>query len=269
MITTNPALIRAGSEAKNKNNQYDHNNIVISLSYTWVQYNNAALSLCAGHVAPDQPSVLLPGPVVLPLQHGRHHVQLDGRHFRHVPVAAGRERPRAVLPLAVQPQRVPRADRVAAERDAAAGRHHRALRGAQRLAVRAPRVVPVVRHGHGQQGRDVLQPGDPRHGGLLELETRFRAGHAGRAGHGRRAAGRDELPERSESGQGTGAARVGAQQRVAQVPVRQDEPDRRQLPRDGGAHGRRGQRYGLRGQLTAAADVYRNIDNRRPSSVAK
>lgn len=43
---------------------------------------------------------------------------------------------------------------------------------------------------------------------------------------------------------------MGAQQRAAQVPVRQAGPRRYQLPGYDGAHGRRGQGHGVRAKLT-------------------
>lgn len=210
----------------------------------------------AGQFAQDQSSVLLSGPAVLQLQNRRHNVQLDGRHFRHVPVAAGHG-PSAVLPLAVQPERVLRADGRAAERDAARGRPHRAFRAAQRLAVRAPRLVPGDRHGHGRQRRHVLQPGDQGRGGLLELQPGLRARHAGRAVLLLLLRGA-QLSQRPQGGQGVPrAAGVDAQQRVAQVPVRQSGSQPGQLQNNHGVHGRRGQGHGVR--MTASGRVQRCI----------
>lgn len=108
--------------------------------------------------------------------------------------------------------------------------------------MRAPPVVPVVRHGRGRERRHVLQPGDRGQGGLLGHQAAVRAGHAGPAAHRAHAA---QLPQRPQGGQGARATGLGAQQRAAQVPVRQNgrEPD--QLPGYGGVHGRCRQRYGL------------------------
>lgn len=196
-----------------------------------------------GHFAQNQPSLFLPGPAVLPLQHRRHRVQLDGRYFRHVPVAAaGPARPRAVLSLDVQQQRVLRAHGLAAELHAPVRRSRRAFCRAQRFPVHPAPVVPVVQHGHGHQGRDVLQPGHQGPGGLLELGPGIRARHAGdtvqRYGVG-------EFSQRSEGGQGARAEDMDAQQRASQIPVRQVESGRNQLQNNDGVHGRYNQRDGL------------------------
>lgn len=172
----------------------------------------------AGRIAAHQPPVLLSGPVALSLQRGRHHVQLDGRHLRHVPVAGrGRQRPATVLPRHVQQRRVLRADRVTAERVAERRRPDRALRRVRPAPVRPAAGVPIVRHGHGRQRRDVLRAGVPGRSGLLEHRPAVRARHAGHAAPALRAR---QLPQRPEGGQGARAARLDAQQRAAQVPVR-------------------------------------------------
>lgn len=205
-----------------------------------------------GRFSPNQPSVFLSGSAVLPLQHRRHTVQLDGRYFRDVLIAGLGQRPSVVLPFVVQQQRVLRAHRVAAKLDSSRRRHHRPFRRAPRRPLPTAPIVPIVRHGHGHQRRDVLQPGDRGKGGLLELETGIRAGHAGRASQ-RSDIG--EFPQRLEGGQRTGAEHLDAQQCVAQVSVRQDEPDRDQLQNNDGVHGQRDQRYDLRINKTNI-DIY-------------